>query len=179
MWSSLLRSVVAFLLLLVIARWGVRRRLGKFGVFELLAVNTMGDLASHLAFETQHPLASGLISMLVFAGALIAMEMAGVRFKWAERLLLRQPEQLVENGRLNRQALSRARMTVDELEAELRKQGLQGVDEARSVILEPEGSLSVQQADSVKERLKQLAAALDELAERIPERQSTTLHRNL
>ena len=171
MWDSLLRSVVAFLLLLGIARWGVRRRLGKFGVFEVLAVNAMGDLTSHLAFETQHPISGGLTSVLVFAVALVAVEVGGSRLKWAERLLLRRPVPLVQNGQVDRQALASARMTLDELESELRKQGVQGVGDAKQVVLEPEGSLSVQQVDSVKEGLKRLAAALDELAERLPDRQ--------
>lgn len=168
MWDSLLRSALSFLLLLVAARWIVRRRLGKFGIFELFAVNAIGDLGAHLAFETQHPLMTGVTAVIFWVGALAVMEWLLARWDWLRQTLYRQPERLLQNGQADPAALSRARMSLEELQSELRKQGVRSLGQAQEVTLEPEGSLSVVKTESVKDELKRLGAALNQLADRLP-----------
>jgi uncharacterized membrane protein YcaP (DUF421 family) len=73
---------------------------------------------------------------------------------------------LYANGRLDERALRRQAITKEELDAALRRQGVDGIEDADRIALEPEGTFNVTPkrhytADDVMRRLDELERRLD------------------
>lgn len=62
----LLHNLAPFLVLALMVRWVMRPRFGKRGPVEILMLNAVGDLASHAAFEEQHPQLRGVGSVALW-----------------------------------------------------------------------------------------------------------------
>jgi len=87
-----------------------------------------------------------LLGGLFAAALLIAANYALVRFTFFHprfgRTLQGRSTTLVEDGRLEPDALRRELISRPQLAAALRREGLDGIDQAERVVLEPEGSFT-------------------------------------
>jgi uncharacterized membrane protein YcaP (DUF421 family) len=163
----LARNVITILLLVILARWVARSRMGKRGLVELMMINAIGDLASHVVFDSEHQLGHGLFSIIfwtVFAGAAAWLAAHWESFRhW----YFGDHHELVRDGVPDPDALKLQRMSQAELDAELRKHGVEGLSEAKTVTLESDGTVSVVKALSTAQELRKLATTLEQLAARV------------
>lgn len=161
----LLRNILPFVLLVGTVHWLLRPRFGKLGVVELFLTNVLGDLVAHAAFEVDHPLVAGLGSILLWLVlAAVLQLLAGRSRRWRPFIgYFAEPVEVVTNGKPDPAAMRRVRISLGEVETALRQHGVRGLSEARSVVVEPDGALSVQQAKESAAELQRLAAALEEL----------------
>jgi uncharacterized membrane protein YcaP (DUF421 family) len=165
----LLRTLLPFVVMVLVVHWLLRPRFGKRGVVELLILNALGDLAAHAAFEKQHPLVSGLgilcVWILLAAGAAYAFS----RGPGAGRLFGYYSEsvEIVRAGVPDVKAMNRLGVCLAEVESELRKQGIQGMAQVASARVEPDGSMAIRQIDDTASRLDQIARQLEALSAQV------------
>jgi uncharacterized protein DUF421 len=91
--------------------------------------------------------AKSVANALVAVGALLfwsfALDRLAHRWPWFERLLEPRPVPLVEDGKRLQENLDAEGITDEELRAQLREHGIDGIGRVKSAILESEGNLSV------------------------------------
>lgn len=159
----ILRNTLPFLVAALLVRMLLRRQFGKHGVIELLLINAVGDLMAHSAFEEQHPLWSGIGSiawwLVMVAVALILLHRAPGAAPWLGYFT--GPVDVVRNGVPIPEAMRRHRLSQEQLESELRKQGIDDLAGVRRATLESDGSLAVLQSDSTARELQRIADALE------------------
>jgi len=84
---------------------------------------------------------------LVLVGTLIAwnfgLDWLSYRFAPVARFLEPRPEVLIRHGRVNRKALKREMITLEELEGQLCEAGVECVSDVRVARMESDGKLSV------------------------------------
>lgn len=158
----LMHNTLPFLLMIVLARWLVRQRFGKRGVVELFMVNAVGDLAAHAAFEQDHPIYAGLGAILLWLAMAAAVAIAFGRSKSVAGWLgyFPEPVEVVNNGTADQKSMRHLRMSMDELESELRKQGISDLNQVRSARVEPDGAVVVVRKESDAENLRRIAEEL-------------------
>lgn len=162
----------AMLVLILAVHWFGRRRLGKLGLIDLVMINTIGDLASHTAYETEHTLWHGLGSLVLWLAAGSGLGYLAGRWPWFRRFYYGGADELVTGGVLHQQRLDQLGIAMEELQSELRKQGVDDVTKPRSVWLEPDGSFSVIKADTTAQELRRLAGALSALAGQLEQQET-------
>ena len=162
-------STLAVLILSV--HWFARRRMGKLGLMDLLMINAIGDLASHTAYETEHPLWHGLASVVLWVAAGSGLGYLSGRWPWLRRFYYGGTDELLTDGVLHQKRMDQLGIAMEELQFELRKQGLDDLSQARSATLELDGSVSVIKADSTAQELRRLAGLLRSLAERVDQQE--------
>ena len=137
------RCLVVFLWGIVIVRFGDRRLLGRNAGFDVLLLVILGSVLSR-AINGQAPFfrTLGVSAALVLFHHLLAV--ATSRWSWLSRVVKGNPRLLVVDGKILNEELRRARVTLDDLEENLRLNGnvahAQQVVEAR---LERNGTVSV------------------------------------
>jgi uncharacterized membrane protein YcaP (DUF421 family) len=144
------RTAIVLIALLAGIRLTGRRRLGAANLVDVVMVLLLANAVQNAMTYGSGLLSVGLVSALV----LLLLEkqfgfLASAR-PWAERLLTGDPVPLVADGRPDREAMRRHRVTEDEVMAAARDMGLAEIEQVRLAMLEPNGEISIIPKDREK-----------------------------
>jgi uncharacterized membrane protein YcaP (DUF421 family) len=137
-----LRATVAFFFVLLVTRIVGRRELSTLEPFDLIVLVVIGDLIQQGVTQNDFS-----ITGLVLAGGTIALlavlvSYASFRFPVLRPALEGEPVIVVEDGKPIERNLRRNRITLEELRAEARINGIASLGEVRWAVLETNGTIS-------------------------------------
>ena len=146
-WVGLVRVLVvgtaAYAALIFMLRTSGKRTLSKMNAFDLIVTVALGSTLAAVLLDASVPLAEGVLALALLVYLQYAITWASVRFPRFQNLIKAEPTLLVHDGRYLDAALRQQRVTRVEIEAALRQSCMTEVAEARSVVLETDGSLTV------------------------------------
>src|SRR3954447_8083888 len=131
-----LRSIVVFVLILVVTRAVGRRELSSMEPFGLVLLVVMGDLIQQGVTQSDYSLTGATIVIVTMAVLTVGTAYLSYRFRRVRPLLEGEPVVLVAGGRVIDANLRRQRMTVEEVLAEARLQSIGGLDAIEYAVLE-------------------------------------------
>lgn len=146
-WNVLLRTLIVAVLgyasLLLFLRVSGKRTLSKMNAFDFVVTIALGSTLASLLLSKDVTLAQGALALALLVSFQFAITWSSVRWPWLRRYITGEPTLLLHQGRMLPGALRRTRVTESEVRAALRSAGLGGVEEARAVVLETDGTFSV------------------------------------
>jgi len=148
-WHMVVRGTVVYWFLLLVFRFVLRRDVGSMGVADLLFVVLVADAASNAMQGEYKSINDGIVLLGTLVAWNFGLDWLSYRFAPVARFLEPQPEILVRHGRVNRKAMKREMITMEELEGKLREAGVETLSDVRVARLEGDGKLSVFKVDSV------------------------------
>ncbi|HEX7172394.1 MAG TPA: DUF421 domain-containing protein [Candidatus Limnocylindria bacterium] len=137
-----LRAAVIFLALYFLVRLMGKRELGQMTPFELIVLVVIGDLIQQGVTQNDFSLTGAIIAISTIAFLALLMSWASYLWPWAERVLEGEPRVIVRDGEVLTGNLRRNRLTVSEIESEMRLAGIGTMSEVAWAILEPRGKIS-------------------------------------
>ena len=143
MLTGILRTIILFFVTTVVLRLMGKRQLAQLQPYEVVITLMISDLATQPMGDVEIPLLGGLIAILTL---LLMHSLLSLLSFWSIRLraiICGRPSVLVRNGRICEDELSRLCFDLSDLMEGIRSQGLSGLHETGSVILETNGALSV------------------------------------
>jgi uncharacterized membrane protein YcaP (DUF421 family) len=142
-WEKVLRSLIVYLFLLLAFRVLGKRQVGQLTPFDLVVLLIISNVVQNAIIGPDNSLGGGLIgAAVIFLANYLVVEIT-FRSQRARRLLEAQPTLLVHNGRILYDNLASERVTLDDLNAALRRSGVDEVAQVRVAILEENGGISV------------------------------------
>lgn len=141
--EKVVRSAAVYLFLLVAFRLAGKRQLGSMTAFDLVVLLVISNVVQNALIGNDNSLGGGLLgaTVILLLNAIVAW--VTFRHKRVERLIEQTPTVLVRHGRILRDNLRRERLSLPELRAALRKEGIVSLRDVRYVLLEEDGHLSV------------------------------------
>lgn len=142
MTSTVLHTVAAFVLVILALRALGKRELAQMSPFDLVAIFVVGDLMAGAITSEDTSLtgAAVAIATLVCLNALLAW--ASLRFPRLRPLLNGRATVLVRDGVLDRNAMRRERITLDDVHEAARAEGIDDLADVRLLVLEADGGFS-------------------------------------
>jgi uncharacterized membrane protein YcaP (DUF421 family) len=137
-----LRTIFAFVLILVITRAVGRRELSSMEPFDLILLVVIGDLVQQGVTQSDYSLTGATTVIVTMAVLVVATAYLSYRFKRLRPLLEGEPTLLIADGNILERNLGRQRMTLEEIQAEARQQSIGSLDDVRFAVLETNGKLS-------------------------------------
>ncbi len=141
--EKVLRSVVVYGFLLVSFRVAGKRLLGQLTAFDLVVLLIISNVLQNAAIGNDVSLGGGLLGAAVIILLNVMVAWLTFRHKRLERLVENTPTVIVKHGHVIRANLDREHMSLAELRAALRKEGIATMSEVRYAILEEDGHVSV------------------------------------
>ena len=162
--EKLVRSVIVYAFLLIGLRLAGKREMSQLNSFDLVVLLLLSNTVQNAIIGNDNSLTGGLIG----AAALLILNGALVRTLYHYGKLDKlegRPDVLIKNGRLVRKHLERELITVAELAAAARRQGIDSLAHVSECRLETGGSLSFIQRHPTDEeqRHHELLASLAQL----------------
>ncbi len=147
---SFLRTIILYLILVITVRLMGKRQIGELEPSEFVVAILIADLASVPMQDTGIPLLSGIVPIFTILALELIFSVCSLRFLTIRRLLCGSPTVLMECGKIIQSNLARSRITIDELQQQLRANGVLDFATVHYAILETDGTISVLQFTAEK-----------------------------
>ena len=146
-WGGLVRvavvGVLAYAGLVLLLRISGKRTLSKMNAFDLVVTVALGSTLATILLSSAVALAEGLLAFVVLIFLQFAVTWLSTRTSTVRRLVKNEPRLMVYEGKLLPDALRAERVTVEEIEAALRQQGMADLEDVGAAVLETDGSVTV------------------------------------
>ena len=136
------RGTIIYLFLLLVLRL-LRREAGAIGISDLLVIVLVADAAQNAMASEYKSITEGIILITTIAFWDYFLDWLGYRFPRIQRLIRPGPLLLIKDGQMQRRNMRQEIITEDELMGQLRKQGVENVEEVKKCYLEGDGQISV------------------------------------
>ncbi len=150
MFPTLIRLFIIYFLTIFSFRMMGKRQVGELQLSELVCAIFISELATIPVGNKSTPLIYGIIPIVFLVSSEVIISFMSTKFSLVKRIFDSSPDILIDKGVLKESALSKARMTVEELLSELRQQGISSISEVYYAILEANGKLSIIQKAEYK-----------------------------
>jgi uncharacterized membrane protein YcaP (DUF421 family) len=136
------RATVIFFFLWLITRVVGRSTLGELSTFQLLLFVTMGDLVQQAVTQQDTSVTSGVLAVSTFALLTVLLSYAKWRWPRTRPVIHGVPVVVVSDGEPMVEAMRAERLTLDDLMAAAREQGVERFSDMRLAVLEADGGIS-------------------------------------
>ncbi|HXE66839.1 MAG TPA: YetF domain-containing protein [Rhodanobacteraceae bacterium] len=139
----LIRGTIMYWCLFLLLRFLLRRDTGSAGISGILFVVLLGDAAQNAMIGNGNTVVDGGLLIATLAAWNYLLDWLGSRIALVARLTDPPAILLVRDGSVIGRNMRRERVTLDEVESQLRKKGLERLDQVKRMYLENDGGFSV------------------------------------
>ena len=143
----IVRGTCTYVMLFLILRFLLKRQTGVIGVADLLVIVLIADATQNAMANEYKSITEGAILVLTIVFWNFAIDWLGYRFPVFQRLTRPAPLMLIENGKMLVRNMRHEMITTDELNSQLRQQGIEHCSEVKKAFIEGDGSISVIRKD--------------------------------
>ena len=138
-----LRSIVLYIIVLIVMRLMGKREIGQLQPFELAIAIMIADLAAVPMAETGIPISNGIIPILGLLVMHLIISFLNLKSMKIREILCGKPAILIYRGKIDEKALIKERFTINELEERLRGNNIMNLGDIEYAILETSGQVTV------------------------------------
>ncbi|MGI8701697.1 MAG: DUF421 domain-containing protein [Nocardioidaceae bacterium] len=144
----IVRALAVFTFLWLVTRVVGRVSLSELTTFELLLYVTMGDLIQQAVTQQDYSLTAAFLGVGVFALLTIALSYTSWRWPRLRPLIRGTPVVILRHGDPLGDVMTRERLTMDDVMAAARGQGIRRLSDVDMAVLETDGKISFFEATS-------------------------------
>lgn len=135
-------SVVSFLVLFFLAKIMGHRQIAQLSVFDYINGITIGSIAAELATELEKSLRP-LLAMVIYALLTVLLEALALKYQRLRKFISGTPSIILDNGKLYRENMKKARLDLTEFLIQCRQQGYFDLGAIQTAVYESDGRLTI------------------------------------
>ncbi|HDR4903958.1 DUF421 domain-containing protein [Bacillus cereus] len=160
-WISIIgRTMLLYIIILIIFRLMGKREIGELSVLDLVVFIMLGEMAVVAIENTDKSLWHQLVPMIFLMCIQIILSVISLKYQRFRHLIEGEPAILVNAGKIDEKKMRKQRYNIDDLMMQLREQGVGDIRDVEYAILEPSGKLSVFQKQKNKQDTLQFTLPL-------------------
>lgn len=148
MTSIFFRTTIIFIVLSLCMKLMGKREIGELEVGELVTTLLISEICSIPIDDPDIPLLNALIPVVFIVSCEIIISFIKNKSRKLKKIVDGNTVYLIKNGRINQRELKKNRISIEELFASIRQNGIGSLSEVKFCILEANGKISVIKADS-------------------------------
>ena len=145
---TLIRTIILYIIVLIVMRLMGKREIGQLQPFELAISIMIADLAAIPMSDTGIPITNGIIPILGLLVMHLLISLINLKSFKGRELICGRPTILIYRGKIDEKALKKERFTINELEERLRGNNVVNIGDVEYAILETSGQITVIQKPS-------------------------------
>ena len=139
----ILRGSAVYWFLFLIFRFVMRRDVGAVGIADILLLVIIADASQNAMAGEYKTIGEGMVLVTTIVGWNFLLDWLSYHSPAIDRFVKPRTAPLIRHGRTIQGTMAREFLTMDELKAKLREQGIERLAEVKSAWLEPDGAISV------------------------------------
>jgi uncharacterized membrane protein YcaP (DUF421 family) len=149
-WELVLRGTAVYWFLFALFRFVLRREVGSLGIADILLLVLIADASQNALGGNYTSVPEGALLVATIAGWNYALDLASYHVAFIHRLAEAPPLPLIRRGRVLRGNLRQEMLTLEDLYAKLREQGVEDVSQVKAAFMESDGMISVVRFDGAR-----------------------------
>ncbi len=152
--EKVVRPIIVYIALVVLLRIFGKRELAQLNPFDLVVLLSLSNTVQNAIIGDDNSVSGGIIGAftLLFVNYVVVRYL--FRHRRLDQIMEGKPAVLVKEGRICKDQLARELITVPELQTVVRRQGLEGIHEVETCILEPGGAFVIKRKCPSDEDMK-------------------------
>ena len=140
---TFIRSIILYIIVLIVMRLMGKREIGQLQPFELAIAIMIADLASVPMSEIGIPIINGIIPILGLLVMHLIISYINLKSMKMRQLICGKPSILIYRGKIDENIMRKERFTINELQERLRANNINDINDVEYAILETSGQVSV------------------------------------
>ena len=142
--DAITRSVIVYLLLLIIFRIAGKRTLSQITTFDLVLTLIISEAVQQALVDSDNSMTNAFLLVIALVGFDILISLVKERSPFLDRLIEGTPLVLIEKGKLHRKYMQRERISENDIiHAARARFGSRTLDEIRYAVLEEDGEITI------------------------------------
>ena len=137
------RSIVVYIIVLIVMRLMGKREIGQLQPFELAISIMIADLATIPMTEIGIPIFNGIIPILGLLLMHLIISIINLKSLKGREIICGKPTILIYRGKIDEKALKKERFTINELQEKLRGNNIVNLGDVEYAILETSGEVTI------------------------------------
>lgn len=138
-----IRAFILYVLLIAMMKLMGKRQIGEMQLSELVTTVLLSELAVLPVTDTDIPIIHGILPVLMISSIEVVVSFASRKSKKFLIFLNGNPIILYEKGQYNEKNLTKARVSSEDVEAQVRINGFKDLTEVEKIMLERTGKMSI------------------------------------
>ena len=138
-----IRTILIYMLLLAVMRLSGKRQIGEIQTSELVTTFLLSDIASYPLTDPAIPILNAVIPIFTIIPLEIIFSFLTTKSARLKSIVDGKPSIVILHGKIQKQEMSRARLSMDDLLCELRLKNIASAADVDYAILEQNGQISV------------------------------------
>ena len=143
MLNIFLRTIILYTVIVILMRLTGKRQIGQLELTELVTAFMISELASSPISDNTIPLLYGVIPAITLVCLEVFLSYAAMKSRKFRRLVTGRALPLVYKGKIDKEQMNKARITVEELLSAMRCNGVPCMSDIDYAFLEPNGTISI------------------------------------
>ena len=138
-----IRTVLLYIIIIFAVRMMGKRQISEMQTSELVITLLMSNIASIPMQDTDQSMLSGVIPIMILLVFEILISYLMLKKSSIRRLICGKPVIVINNGKIEQQAMKQLRISTEDLYEQLRQKDIFDINEVAYAILETNGKMSV------------------------------------
>lgn len=138
-----METALTFFVLLAMTRFLGKKQLSQLTFFNYVTGITIGSIAANMIVLSTKDYMKDLLSLVIWCVLTTLISYISLKSGKIRMILDGQPTIVIKHGRIDRKALMRTGVNIDDLTMMIRQYQVFSIDEIDFAILEPNGTLSI------------------------------------
>ncbi|MGF6947906.1 uncharacterized membrane protein YcaP (DUF421 family) [Neobacillus sp. B4I6] len=139
----ILRAVIGFFFLLIVAKIMGQRAISQLRLLDFVIALVLGNIIAHPLTDEKLGMKGSMITTVVLVVLYTGGLFISLKSSRIEKFLDPVPFPLIKNGEINYKGLKKARISIDHLLAELRKEKVADLKKVALALWESDGKISI------------------------------------
>ncbi len=150
MTSIFIRTIFIYVILTVMMKIMGKRRIGELEADELVSTLLISEIAAMPIGDSNIPLINAIIPIIFICALEVLLSAIKTRSRAVKHIIEGESAYIIYKGRLSQSVLTENRLSINEILAEMRAQGIGDISEIYYAILEANGKLSIITRDKME-----------------------------
>ena len=137
------RSIVLYIIVLIVMRFMGKREIGQLQPFELAISIMIADLATIPMADTGIPIGNGIVPILGLLIMHLFISFINLKSNKVREIICGKPSILIYRGKIQEKNMKKERFTINELQERIRGEKIVNLGDVEYAILETSGQITV------------------------------------
>ena len=141
--SIIFKTVLLYFFIVVVYRIMGKKEIGKLSIIDLIVSILIAELAAISIEQYEKSILISIIPIICLVVIEMFFSYIGIKSPKFRKIVEGSPVVIIKNGKLNFEAMSKLRYSLDDLVTQLREQSIKNIEEVNYAVLENNGKLSI------------------------------------
>ena len=152
--NVILRTLIVLVLIFILFKLMGKKQVSQMSMFDYITGITIGSIAADISLDIDKNLTSGIVCLIIYCLTDIILSYLSLKSITLRNFFEGKEVPLIINGKINRENMSKNKITINILQTEARLMGYFNLDEINNAILEPSGMISFEPKEKEKPATK-------------------------